>query len=241
MNCVNATKPPSLTTFSKGKDQIATKTMSYIFRTLRGNSAVLHLNSDISYENFLRAILEKSVITDYNVEMKNSSSILGERRNRKEEDSFQGRTVKRRLDDFVTCTFTQCLTDLEENEEECKTMDTEKENFSQLAYVVHNGKVLDKAQYDQLVQVQSTSQHELLHHISLHLRLRGGVDRQNRVGSKFGGGGVSSAQQSERERKERLRQLALETVDLAKDPYLMRNHLGTYECKLCLTLHTNEG
>ena len=66
------------------------------------------------------------------------------------------------------------------------------------------------------------------------------VDRQNRVGSKFGGGGVSSAQQSERERKERLRELALETIDLAKDPYLMRNHLGTYECKLCLTLHTNE-
>ena len=66
------------------------------------------------------------------------------------------------------------------------------------------------------------------------------VDRQNRVGSKFGGGGVSSAQQTERERKERLRQLAMETVDLARDPYLMRNHLGTYECKLCLTLHTNE-
>jgi len=66
------------------------------------------------------------------------------------------------------------------------------------------------------------------------------TDRQNRVGSKFGGGGVSSQQQSERERKERLRELALETIDLAKDPYLMRNHLGTYECKLCLTLHTNE-
>jgi len=66
------------------------------------------------------------------------------------------------------------------------------------------------------------------------------VDRQNRVGSKFGGGGVSSAQHTERERKERLRQLAMETVDLARDPYLMRNHLGTYECKLCLTLHTNE-
>lgn len=66
------------------------------------------------------------------------------------------------------------------------------------------------------------------------------VDRQNRVGSKFGGGGVSSAQQSERERKERLKRLALESIDLAKDPYLMRNHLGTYECKLCLTLHTNE-
>ncbi|KAI5331889.1 hypothetical protein L3X38_022015 [Prunus dulcis] len=26
-----------------------------------------------------------------------------------------------------------------------------------------------------------------------------------------------------------------------KDPYFMRNHLGSYECKLCLTLHKNEG
>jgi splicing factor 3A subunit 2 len=67
------------------------------------------------------------------------------------------------------------------------------------------------------------------------------TDRQNRVGSKFGGGGVASAQNMERDRKERLRELALESVDLSKDPYLMRNHLGTYECKLCLTLHPNEG
>lgn len=51
---------------------------------------------------------------------------------------------------------------------------------------------------------------------------------------------MSSSQQAERERKERLKQLALESIDLAKDPYLIRNHLGTYECKLCLTLHTNE-
>jgi splicing factor 3A subunit 2 len=43
------------------------------------------------------------------------------------------------------------------------------------------------------------------------------------------------------ERRERLRQLALETIDLQKDPYFMKNHLGTYECKLCLTLHSNEG
>ena len=28
------------------------------------------------------------------------------------------------------------------------------------------------------------------------------------------------------ERKERLRRLALETIDLNKDPYFMRNHLG---------------
>jgi splicing factor 3A subunit 2 len=66
------------------------------------------------------------------------------------------------------------------------------------------------------------------------------MDRQNRVGSKFGGGGVSSAQQSERERKERLKKLALESIDLAKDPYLVKNHLGSYECKLCLTLHRDE-
>ena len=68
------------------------------------------------------------------------------------------------------------------------------------------------------------------------------MDRQNRVGSKFGGGGVSSAQQSERERKERLKTLALESIDLAKDPFLVRNHLGSYECKhkLCLTLHRDE-
>jgi splicing factor 3A subunit 2 len=68
----------------------------------------------------------------------------------------------------------------------------------------------------------------------------GGIDRQNRVGSKFGGGGVSSSAQSERERKERLRKLALESIDLAKDPYLIRNHLGSYECRLCLTLHRDE-
>lgn len=26
-----------------------------------------------------------------------------------------------------------------------------------------------------------------------------------------------------------------------QDPYLLRNHLGSIECRLCLTLHTNEG
>jgi splicing factor 3A subunit 2 len=43
------------------------------------------------------------------------------------------------------------------------------------------------------------------------------------------------------DRRERLRQLALETVDISNDPYFFKNHLGKYECKLCLTLHTNEG
>ncbi|KAJ3003705.1 UNVERIFIED_CONTAM: Splicing factor 3A subunit 2 [Siphonaria sp. JEL0065] len=67
------------------------------------------------------------------------------------------------------------------------------------------------------------------------------VDRQNRAGVKFGGGGVAGGSESNVDRRERLRKLALETIDLAKDPYFMRNHLGSYECKLCLTLHSNEG
>ena len=42
------------------------------------------------------------------------------------------------------------------------------------------------------------------------------VDFQNRVGSKFGGGGVADASQANIDRRERLRKLALETIDLAK-------------------------
>lgn len=67
------------------------------------------------------------------------------------------------------------------------------------------------------------------------------MDFQNRAGSKPGAGGVQSESQANVDRRERLRKLALETVDLAKDPYFMKNHLGSYECKLCLTLHNNEG
>ena len=54
-------------------------------------------------------------------------------------------------------------------------------------------------------------------------------------GSKPGSGGAMSSQNEQVERRERLRKLALETVDLSKDPYFMKNHLWTYECKLCLT------
>ena len=60
-------------------------------------------------------------------------------------------------------------------------------------------------------------------------------------GSKVGSAGVASAQNEAIDRRERLRRLALETIDLAKDPYFMRNHVGSYECKLCLTVHGNEG
>lgn len=67
------------------------------------------------------------------------------------------------------------------------------------------------------------------------------MDYQNRPGQKTGSGAPMSAQEMQLDRRERLRRLALETVDLKNDPYLMKNHLGTFECKLCLTLHTNEG
>ena len=53
--------------------------------------------------------------------------------------------------------------------------------------------------------------------------------------------GCSPSEQANLDRRERLRKLALETVDLNKDPYFMKNHLGSYECKLCLTLHNTEG
>uniref|UniRef100_A0A8C9UMZ8 Splicing factor 3a subunit 2 n=1 Tax=Spermophilus dauricus TaxID=99837 RepID=A0A8C9UMZ8_SPEDA len=66
------------------------------------------------------------------------------------------------------------------------------------------------------------------------------MDFQHRPGGKTGSGGVASSSESNRDRRERLRQLALETIDINKDPYFMKNHLGSYECKLCLTLHNNE-
>ena len=67
------------------------------------------------------------------------------------------------------------------------------------------------------------------------------MDYQNRAGSKFGGGGVASHSATNADRRERLRKLALETIDLDKDPYIFRNHLGSFECRLCLTVHQNDG
>lgn len=67
------------------------------------------------------------------------------------------------------------------------------------------------------------------------------MDYQNRVGSKFGGGGVASHSATNADRRERLRKLALETIDLEKDPYIFKNHLGSFECRLCLTVHQNDG
>ncbi len=59
------------------------------------------------------------------------------------------------------------------------------------------------------------------------------MDFQHRAGSKTGGGGVASGSESSRDRKERLRKLALETIDLAK----VGGHL--MECIGCLTSLSN--
>jgi splicing factor 3A subunit 2 len=67
------------------------------------------------------------------------------------------------------------------------------------------------------------------------------MDYQNRAGSKFGGGGVASHSATNADRRERLRKLALETIVLDKDPYFFKNHVGSFECRLCLTVHQNDG
>jgi Splicing factor 3a, subunit 2 len=244
--------------------------LNFVFRTPRGKTTVAIVPVSAPYDAFLRALLERAAQTDQeeqerssNVNFQLSRLNLGVHRKVYQRPI---RLVRRRIG-FDCYIETESSLDSNAswiNNTNCAGFHPNEEslqqgseyddyysdcnegrhdvNFSQLAYVVLNGKVLGRNEYNDLTREYARSvSPETTHHISLRVRVRGGIDRQNRVGSKFGGGGVSSEQQSERERKERLRQLALETVDLAKDPYLMRNHLGTYECKLCLTLHTNEG
>jgi hypothetical protein len=249
---------------TKEFDSSRNRNFNFVFRTPRGKSTVAIVPVSAPYDVFLRALLERAAQTDQQeqeVNVQLSRLNLGVHRKVYQRPI---RLVRRRtgfdcyiepessLDSNASWINTNCAgfhSDEESFQQGLEYDDYYSDcnegrhvNFSQLAYVVLNGKVLGRNEYHDLTReyAQSISP-EITHHISLRVRVRGGIDRQNRVGSKFGGGGVSSEQQSERERKERLRQLALETVDLAKDPYLMRNHLGTYECKLCLTLHTNEG
>jgi splicing factor 3A subunit 2 len=120
---------------------------------------------------------------------------------------------------------------------------SKERNLLQNVYLMCQGRILTCGGFQKLLQrrvCDDNSSRNFPVVLQLRCRVLGGMDRQNRVGSKFGGGGVSSSAQSERERKERLRKLALESIDLAKDPYLIRNHLGSYECRLCLTLHRDE-
>ena len=67
------------------------------------------------------------------------------------------------------------------------------------------------------------------------------MDFQNRPGARTGSGGPMSYEDANVERRERLKKLAIDTIDLSKDPYFLKNHLGSYECRLCLTLHQTEG
>ena len=129
---------------------------------------------------------------------------------------------------------------LPDDEPEEEPLLVKRRRLSRQAFLICNGKILDETNFDVINNNSCSTLNSDVASVTLRFRLRGGMDRQNRVGSKFGGGGVSSSQQAERERKERLKKLALESFDLAKDPYLVRNHLGSYECKLCLTLHRDE-
>ena len=105
-------------------------------------------------------------------------------------------------------------------------------------YMINGIHCLNNNSPDTLIESQSVGNCST---IDVRLRVMGGIDFQHREGSKIGSGGQLSESQAAMERKERLRKLALETIDITKDPYIMKNHLGTFECKLCLTLHNNEG
>ncbi|CAN6603542.1 pre-mRNA-splicing factor Prp11p [Trichomonascus vanleenenianus] len=59
-------------------------------------------------------------------------------------------------------------------------------------------------------------------------------------GSKKGSGGIASSSDAKRAREQRLRRLALENIDIENDPYISKTHLGSYECRLCLTTHISE-
>lgn len=67
------------------------------------------------------------------------------------------------------------------------------------------------------------------------------MDYQHRPGQKTGTGAMASAQDLAQQRRDRLRKLAMETIDLRNDPYLSKNRMGQLVCKLCLSIHATEG
>ena len=67
------------------------------------------------------------------------------------------------------------------------------------------------------------------------------MDFQNRPGAKYGQGVMMTSSDIAATRRELQRKLLLEATDLTKDPYVFKNHLGQFECRLCLTMHSNEG
>lgn len=62
-----------------------------------------------------------------------------------------------------------------------------------------------------------------------------------RVNSKKGSGGVAGTSETNVQVKRRVKDLlATQVLDLNNDPYVVRTHSGSLECRLCLTHHTNE-
>ena len=66
------------------------------------------------------------------------------------------------------------------------------------------------------------------------------MDFQHRVGNKPNSYGLVSWAEAMTEQKIRLKRLQQEALDITKDPYILKNHIGTYECRLCLTIHNTE-
>lgn len=80
------------------------------------------------------------------------------------------------------------------------------------------------------------------------------MEYRDNWGGKTGSGGIADASAVQRVRKQRLRELTGIGIGIdknnsnnnnnnskgAKDPWVLRNHRGEIECKLCLTIHKNE-
>lgn len=67
------------------------------------------------------------------------------------------------------------------------------------------------------------------------------MDYSDRVNSKKGAGAVADRHETNAQTKLRIKELlTTQVLDLEKDPYVFRNHLGLLECRLCLTTHSNE-
>ena len=65
------------------------------------------------------------------------------------------------------------------------------------------------------------------------------MDFQHRPGAHYGGGNMMNASDLAISRRERQRRLAVETADTKSDPFFFQNNLGTFECRLCMTLHNS--
>ena len=182
--------PPS--SVSPTSISISNGSRAYVYKTPRGKSIVAHVPAHTSYDGFLGALLEKAAAVDQLSSRRRvtgswgSAFALNCRVRPLDGTQFEPSGKKQRLlsssnkknsrsDESPTAPLASCRT---------------LRNYSEMAYIVHNGKILDRSSYNTLTCGTATTNNTTFD-ISLQLRIRGGIDRQNRVGSKFGGGGVS--------------------------------------------------